>query len=241
MRVAGVVAGLPAIGGPILLVVAIDEGRHFAAQAAVGTMLGVAGVALFVLVYAALARFGWPFALAGGWAAFGASVPVLRLVHVSAGWAFVVATASCLAAAALLPHHPPSAAPHLPPRLDLPLRAVAAVIPIVVVTAAAHALGPHVTGVLASFPVISPVLTVFTHVQRGAQEAVRFLRGFVIGFVSYGLFCVVVALTVARTSIGASFLAAIAVALAMQSVVVVVAHRRDRRRPLAAVSDSPAG
>lgn len=78
MRVAGVVAGLPAIGGLILVVLAIDEGRRFAEQAAVGTMLGVVGVTLYVVVYAALARFGWAIALAGGWAAFGASVPVLR-------------------------------------------------------------------------------------------------------------------------------------------------------------------
>ncbi|HKU58934.1 MAG TPA: hypothetical protein VJP39_04940 [Gaiellaceae bacterium] len=89
--------------------VAIEHGRCFAEQAAIGTMLGVVGVALFVVVYAALSRLGWPVALAGGWAAFGAAVPVLRLVHASAWWAFAIATGSCLVAAAVLPHHPPTA------------------------------------------------------------------------------------------------------------------------------------
>jgi hypothetical protein len=60
VRVAGVVAGLPAIGGPILLVVDLEHGRRFAAGAAVGTMLGVVGVTLFALAYAAAARAGWP-------------------------------------------------------------------------------------------------------------------------------------------------------------------------------------
>lgn len=228
MRAAGVVAGLPAVGGPILLVVAIDDGRRFAEQAAIGTMLGVVGVALFVVVYAALGRFGWPVALAGGWVAFGAAVPVLRLVHVSAWWAFAVATGSCLAAAAVLPRHPPSELPHVPPRFDLPLRAGAAVIPIIAVTAAAKTLGPHVTGVLASFPVISPVLTVFTHVQRGAQEAVRLLRGFIVGFIAYGLFSLVVASTITQTSTAVAFLVALAASLAAQAIVVVAAHRRER-------------
>ena len=230
MRVAGVVAGLPAVGGPILLVVAIDEGHRFAAQAAVGTMLGVVGVALYVVVYAALARFGWPFALAGGWGAFGASVPVLRLVHVSAGWAFAIATGACLAAAALLPRHERSALPHRPPRFDLPLRAVAAVIPILAVTAAARTLGPHVTGVLASFPVISPVLTVFTQIQRGPREAVRLLRGFVIGFLAYGLFCLVVALTITRTTTALSFVAALVAALLAQLVLLQAPARAARNR-----------
>jgi hypothetical protein len=189
-------------------------------------MLGVVGVTLFALVYSALSRFGWVLALVGGWSAFGAAVPVLRVVHVSAPWAFVIATGSCFAVAAVLPRHPPSELPHLQPRLDLPLRAGAAVIPILVVTAVAKTLGPHVTGVLASFPVISPVLTVFTHVQRGPQEAVRLLRGFVIGFIAYGLFGFVVAETILRTSTAAAFVTALVASLAAQAIVVVIAYRR---------------
>ncbi|HEY2327027.1 MAG TPA: hypothetical protein VGH52_06025 [Gaiellaceae bacterium] len=184
-------------------------------------MLGVVGVSLFVVVYATLSRFGWVVALVGGWLAFGAAVPVLRLVHVSAGWGFAIATGACLAAAAVLPRHPPSALPHVSPRLDLPLRAGAAVVPILAVTAAAKTLGPHVTGVLASFPVISPVLTVFTHTQRGAREAVRLLRGFIIGFLAYALFGFVVALTIVHTTIAISFGIATASALAAQAILLL--------------------
>ncbi|HKU58935.1 MAG TPA: hypothetical protein VJP39_04945 [Gaiellaceae bacterium] len=65
---------------------------------------------------------------------------------------------------------------------------------------------------------ISPVLTVFTHVQRGAQEAMRLLRGFIVGFVAYGLFSLVIALTITRASTAASFAMAIAAALGAQAL-----------------------
>jgi hypothetical protein len=236
VRVAGVVAGLPAIGGPILLVVDLEHGRRFAQGAAIGTMLGVVGVTLFVLAYAASARAGWPVALAAGWAAFGATVPVMRHVHVGAVAAFAIATGACLAATALLPRHGPAAAPHLPPRWDLPLRACAALIPILAVTAAAASLGPHLTGVLAAFPVISPVLTTFTHAQRGPREAVRLLRGFTMGFVAYGLFGFVVALTVRPLGTAPSFLLALAAALAAQAALMTALVRRGRGLP----RDAPA-
>jgi hypothetical protein len=47
--VAGVVAGLPAIGGPILLVLALDHGRGFVRSAATGVLLGIVALVVFVL------------------------------------------------------------------------------------------------------------------------------------------------------------------------------------------------
>jgi hypothetical protein len=228
VRVAGVVAGLPAIGGPILLVVALEHGRRFAQGAAVGELLGVVGVTLFVLVYALASRGAWWIALPAGWAAFAATVPVLRHVHVGPLAAFAIATGSCLAAFALLPRHPAAAAPQLPARWDLPLRAGASVVPILAVTAAAAALGPHLTGVLASLPVISAVLAAFTHAQRGRRQAMRLLRGFALGFVAYGLFGVVVAETVRPLGIGPAFLLALLAALLAQAALATAAVRRER-------------
>ena len=61
VRVGGVVAGLPVIAGTVLLVLALEHGAPFASRAAVGVMLGLVGVAAFVLAYVAAARwFGWP-------------------------------------------------------------------------------------------------------------------------------------------------------------------------------------
>ena len=55
VRVGGVFGGLPAIAGPILLVLAIDEGTDFAAGAATGVVLGVVAVVAFVVAYVVVA------------------------------------------------------------------------------------------------------------------------------------------------------------------------------------------
>ena len=54
--VAGIVAGLPAIAGPILLVLALDHGHGFARSAANGVLLGIVALVVFVLAF----RVGGP-------------------------------------------------------------------------------------------------------------------------------------------------------------------------------------
>ena len=71
VAVAGVVGGLPAIAGPILLVLAIDHGAGFARTAAIGTLLGMVALIVFVLAYAWVCQLArWPWALAAGWGSF---------------------------------------------------------------------------------------------------------------------------------------------------------------------------
>src|SRR6478735_6425122 len=216
VRLAGVVGGLPVVAGPILLVIAIEHGRSFAADAATGTLLGVVALIVFVLVYVAVSRrLGWPSALLAGWTSFFAAI--------------VFACGACAATLVVLPR-PPARLSSVGayPRWDLPLRAVCAVIPIVVVTAAARALGPHLTGLLASFPIITPVLAAFTQAQQGKDEVVRLLRGMTVGFYAYALFCFVVSVTVRGLGIAASFALATTLALVVQGVAIALSRRRER-------------
>ena len=67
-RIGGLIAGLPVVVGPILLVYA--HGRAFAAGAAAGTLLGLVSLIAFVVVYAHLAgRVFWGASLIAGWLA----------------------------------------------------------------------------------------------------------------------------------------------------------------------------
>src|SRR5580765_5737714 len=179
VRVGGVVAGLPAIAGPILLVLALDHGAAFAARAATGTLLGIVALAAFVLAYVAVShRLGWTWAVGLGWTAFFASVLALRPVHVGPAAALVVGCGACAATLALIPRPagpPPPPGEH--PRWDLPFRAACAAIPVLVVTGTARALGPHLAGLLAAFPIVTPVLAAFTQAQQGPTESDRLLRG----------------------------------------------------------------
>jgi hypothetical protein len=229
VRVGGVVAGLPVIAGPILLVLALQQGAPFARSAAVGTLLGMVALAAFVLAYVGAAeRVAWSGALTAGWAAFVLVVVAVRPVSVGPVVAFAIACGALLMTLVLLPRPPDTAVkppPH--PRWDLPLRAACTAIPVVVVTAAASALGPHLSGLITAFPIITPVLAAFTHAQRGREEATRLLRGFTIGFFAYAGFCLVVATAVRPLGIAGCFALATAVALVAQAAAVGISHARD--------------
>ena len=220
-RVGGVVGGLPVIVGPILLVLALEKGTSFASDAAVGAMLGVVALIGFVLGYvAASSRWSWPVSILVGWAAFFALVGVLRFVHVGSIVAGLCACAACAAGLLVLPHRAgDTVRDYRHPRFDLAFRAACAAVPVVVITGAAGVVGPQLAGLLASFPVITPVVAAFTHAQRGRHEATRLLRGFTAGFLSYALFCFTIAVALERLGTTAGFALAAGVALAVQAAI----------------------
>lgn len=238
VAVAGVVAGLPAIAGPILLVLALQHGRAFAQRAAVGTLLGMVALVVFVLAYAAVCkRARWPWALAVGWGSFFVAIAALRLVHVGSTTALVAACAACACALLLLPRATSAGRrAHAHPPHDLALRAACAVVPVVSVTAAARALGPQLSGLLATFPVITPVLAAFTQAQLGGEEAVRLLRAMTVGFFAYALFCFTVAVGIDSRGTAVTFVVATALALLMQTAAVVVTRRRTQPAPAEAAA-----
>ncbi|MBA3841523.1 MAG: hypothetical protein H0X39_02715 [Actinobacteria bacterium] len=228
-RVAGTFGGLPVIAGPILLVLALERGRVFAARAASGNALGLVALMAFVLTYAAVGRTrSWRWSLAASWLAFGAVTLVLVPVRLGPVASFAVACAACALTLRMLPR-PARQAPlerdHS--RWDLPLRAACAAVPVLAVTAVAAPLGPHTSGLLAAFPIVVPVLAAFTQAQGGWEESVRLLRGFTVGFFAYGLFCFTVAETLERLGTVSSFALATALALALQAGAVAVAVRHD--------------
>jgi hypothetical protein len=222
-RIGGLVAGLPVIAGPILLVLALQHGVAFASRAAVGVLLGVVGLAGFVLAYAAAAaRFRWPVAMASAYAAFALVVVAMRPVSVGAVVAFVLACAALALTLVLLPRPPTVArdpAPH--PRWDLPFRAACTMVLVLTVTTLASRLGAHLSGLITSFPIITAVLSAFTQAQRGRDEAVRLLRGFTVGFFSYAVFCFVVATTLRPLGIAPCFLLGATAAVTVQACAMI--------------------
>ncbi len=226
-RIGGVVAGLPVIAGPILLVLALQHGAAFAGKAATGVLLGIVGLAAFALAYVAAAAWrSWPTALGAAYAAFALAVVALRPVSVRPLEALAIACGALVLTLALLPRPAGADAAVLPPaRWDLPLRAACTAVAVVTVTAVATTLGPHLSGLVTSFPIITAVLAAFTHAQRGRDEAIRLLRGFTVGFFSYAAFSFVVAVAIRPLGIGACFVLATAVALCVQALGVAASRQ----------------
>jgi hypothetical protein len=199
---------------PILLAITLEHGREFGSRAAGGALLGLLSLTGFVLAYGWCARvMGWLPAAALGWLAFLAMTLLLDQVDPPNWLSFVLVCASFALAAALLPRaaaEPAGAAP----RFDLVLRAAATAALVLALTGLAGALGPRLSGLLASFPVLATVLAAFTHVQEGPAAAAQLLRGFAIGLVAFAAFCFAVAELLPSSSVAVAFLASAAIALA---------------------------
>jgi hypothetical protein len=217
--VAGLLASFPVVAGPALLFFAIEQGTAFAADAAQAVLVSMIGVAASAVAYAwAALRTPWWVSLPVSWIAFVVVVMVLQGRWWTAPLAFVAAVTSFVVARALLPAGG-SAAAGTRPRWDLPLRAIAAMIVVLSVTTLARRLGPTLSGAFAPFPVALSILLGFTHAQHGSSTAIRFLRGFLPGMISFAAFCLVLTVALVPLGTAAAFILALACTVPIQAVV----------------------
>jgi hypothetical protein len=88
---------------------------------------------------------------------------------------------------------------------------------VVALTSAASALGPHLSGLLAPFPLFTSILVVFAHQLQGPGEAVLVLRGVLLGLFGFAAFFVVAAALLQPAGLLGAFVLAGAAALALQA------------------------
>jgi hypothetical protein len=218
LRVGGVLTGLPMVAGPTLCFYAIEQGNAFAASAARSALLGIVATAAFCVAYArSAAHVAWPVSVIAGWSAFALLAAATYGVRDLRGVGeLLLASGALLIGRRLVP--PPPALPGavVPPRWDLGLRMLTSAAAVVLLTALAAWLGARLSGMLSAFPVVTLVLAVFTHAQRGAAAVRVFLRGLLRGLHGFALFCI--ALSVALGPLGWPLLPAVLAALAAQLV-----------------------
>jgi hypothetical protein len=229
-QIGGLLGGLPLVAGPILLTFALHRGSLFTARAATTALLGLISLAVFVAVYTALAgRFRWIVCVPAGWLAYLAVTAALDALDVSALTAMLLACVSLLVLLWLLPEPPPaasSATRAATPSWELPIRALCALVLVLVLTAVAGSLGSRLSGLLTPFPVVASVLAAFTHAQSGPQRARWLLRGLLLGFFAFALFCFAIAVLVQPAGTVAAFTIATAAALAVQAGMLAAASAR---------------
>jgi hypothetical protein len=226
VAVAGVLGGLPVVAGPILLVETLLHGRDFGADAAAGTLLGLAALTAFVVVYRRAAAAGPIPSVLCGWTAFLLGVAVLSLVQPPPALSLVLVAACFALGLRLLPPTPsPPPAAAAPPWWDLPARALAALGLVLTLTAVSGALGPHLSGLLAPFPIITSVLAVFTHAHGGVAQAGVLLRNFLFGFYGFAAFSFVLAVALPALESAAAFGLAAGAALAVQATTFLLRSR----------------
>lgn len=227
MAVAGVLGGLPVVAGPILLVETLLHGHDFGADAAGGALLGLAALTGFVVVYGRVAVIAGPaVSVLCGWTAFLFGVAVLSLVQPPPALSLAMVAACFMVGLRLLPAMPsPPEGAVAPPWWDLSARALAALGLVLVLTAVSGALGSHLSGLLAPFPVITSVLAVFTHTHGGVAQLGVLLRNFLLGFYGFAAFCFALAIALPALATGAAFGLAVAAALVVQTATFLLRFR----------------
>jgi hypothetical protein len=230
VAVAGVLGGLPVVAGPILLVLTLLHGRSFGADAAAGTLLGLAALTAFVVVYGRIAPSSPPaVTVVAGWTAFLLGVALLTLIHPPPLGALILVGIGFAIGIGLLPAPPRTLAdPGRLPWWDLPARGGAALALVVALTGVSGALGPHLSGLLAPFPIVTSVLAVFTHAHGGSDQVRILLRNFLVGFYGFAAFCFALAVTLDSLGVVAAFSIALAAALAVQTTTFAVRARPAR-------------
>jgi hypothetical protein len=219
--VAGALAALPVVAGPITLFVSLEQGAAFGSRTAAAALVGIGSLAWFSLGYAHLSRrFAWPICLAAGYAIIAVgSFAVVPLSNASGFVVFGFALLALAIASRLMPQAQASPRQR-PPAWDIPARMVTGAVLVVGLTALAGSVGPQVSGLLVAVPTISSVLLVFTHRHEGAERARGILRGFVAGLVATCLFLEIVADGVVPLGIGPAFVLATAACLGYQVVAI---------------------
>lgn len=210
--VGGWLIALPLTSGPVAFFVALDEGPRFAAVEAGGSLLGVLAIAAFALTYAWIARSaGWPPAAGGASATFLlvglVGQPLVGLPPVAL---LGLVLAGLVAASLALPRLHDGRARGAAPWWEIPGRIVAGTLIVVSLTAAAAALGPGPSGVIAIFPAFAAILTIFTHRRDGAAEALAVLRGLLIGLVGTATFFALLEAGLGPLGVEGGMLAAVA-------------------------------
>jgi hypothetical protein len=220
-EVSGLLVAMPLVAGPILLITELEHGRHFAADAAAGALLGLVGLVCFVLAFAWVARrAGWLAAVLAGWAAFLAVALAFGQTSIPAGIGLALATGAFALAPRLLPVDPYRRDQPIArlPAWDLPARAVATALLVLGLTGAAAGLGPRLTGVLTPFPVSNTVLAAFVLVLEGPVQVDAFFRGFLRGGFGFVTFCFLVAVLVIPLGPAGAFLLALCGAVVVQGL-----------------------
>lgn len=229
-RGAGIFAGLPVAGGPILFLLALEQGLVFGAEAAAAAMSALAGTVVFAAVYSWMARrFGPAVSVTAAFSAWFVAVGTGVALAPSVAGSFLIGLVAILAGPRLLPR-----VGALPPLTGsawtgLPLRMLAGVALTLAATGVATRVGPGWSGVAGLFPVISIVLAVSTHKRHGPDVVITLLRGLSSGLASILAFLVVLALILPEWGLAGGFAAASLAAILAQGVIVAAEARRLRR------------
>jgi hypothetical protein len=225
--IGGLLMGLPWMTGPILFFLALDKGGDFAVTACAGILLGVIGIYAFILAYAATSIVApWPVCLSAATIAFAIVAWLAQGQTISLTVAAAAALAALVATICLLPRPRTAAAPGLLPWWDIPARMAVTLMLVAAILSSADRLGPQLSGVVSTYPVILIVIGSFTHHQWGVDAVLRVQRGLTVSLANFIVFFLMVGLTLPMVGVLPAFGLAAVTALTTSSLLIAFNRRR---------------
>jgi len=216
--VAGWLAGLPVVGGPILFFLAMEHGAVFASSAAAMSLSAVLASVSFSLAYSHAAhRWPWSASLVVGLSAWAVAAFVLSALPVSAALALAISLLTLLAAPRLFPAARVQPGGRTVSAVELGCRMLAGAALTLGVTWVARSVGPAWSGLLAVFPILGIVLAVFSHRSQGSAFAAALLRAMATGLYSFVAFCFVLSMALPALGVATAFVLATMASLAVQA------------------------
>jgi hypothetical protein len=211
--VAGALAGFPIVAAPVLLLVSLENGPLFAADAALGAVNAALANAAYCLGYAVAAtRYQRWQSLPLGLLAYTATGAALVCLDMPPYAVLPLTLAGLWLAANYFPVGSASPVRAPPSARDVVVRMLAGVALVLTVTLAAPGLGPRASGLLSGFPILACVLATSSHHLQGARFAITLLRGMISGFFAMVFCFATLAFTLPRFGISRSFMLAFVVA-----------------------------
>lgn len=217
--VSGWFTGFPLTSAPVSLIFALQDGVDFAQHAAVGTLAGLASVSVFSVSYALLAPHSrWYIATPVSLLAFFITTAVLNQLPLPLVPTFVCVIAVILVSIQLVPARTRAKSDVEPPKWDLGVRIIAATIFIILITTVSNIIGPQLSGLLSPFPIFATVLSVFAHRLHGADAAIHFLHGLLLGLLAFASFFFMVGALVTNPPLLMAYAVGLFAALSVNAV-----------------------
>jgi hypothetical protein len=181
-------------------------------------MIGVLATAALAVEFSSVARRGARIvpSFAAGLVAFGLIGGAAQDLAIAPIPLYAICAVVLVIAIRLVKDPGPTASVALP-RWDLPARMILATVLVLAITGFATALGPRVSGLLATIPLYASILAGFGFQLVGRDAAIRVWRGLLFGLFGFGAFYLVLAAGLESLGIRA-FVVAIGAAVAMQLV-----------------------
>lgn len=223
-RVGGWLGSFPIVAGPILFILAFENGAEFGARAAESAFVAIVPAMVFYVVYAHLAlRSTWWVAAVVAIVVWSLMAVLLWRVDMSLSLATIAVVLALWGSGRSMPTQirermisgptPVSAHP-----LELPARMVTGAVVTLITSELGKQGGASVGGFASLFPSIGLVVATFNHARSGPAAAIHFLRGMTRGMWSVGTFCLTLALCLPVFGIAVGFATGLLVAVATHAI-----------------------